>query len=87
MKSSKNTLMAPGMNIGFLSDLKLYCLTREDAKRLKGNDDVPYFQLLEPFRYQSDILDGVIEIPIEPIFITDLGSIPRVVWSWLSPDD
>jgi hypothetical protein len=88
MKTSKHTLIRPGIPNGFLLKLELYCLTREDARTIMGNDDVPYFQLLQSFSYQSEILGGVIVVPSNPKpFITDLGTIPRLVWSWLSPDD
>jgi hypothetical protein len=74
-----------GMGDQFLSELNLWCLSREEAIAATGNADRPYFKLITPFRYESTLLGGIIEIPTD--FLTDLGSIPRAVWWWLSPDD
>lgn len=54
---------------------------RRDRKRQH-----PLFKLITSLQYQSTLLlGGIIEIPKD--FLTDLGSIPRAVWWWLSPDD
>jgi Protein of unknown function (DUF1353) len=73
------------MSDQFLSELNLWCLSREEAIRAMGNADTPYFKPITPLQYQSTLLDGIIEIPKD--FLTDLGSIPRAVCWWLSPDD
>jgi hypothetical protein len=73
------------MSDQFLSELNLWCLSRQEAIRATGNADTPYFELITPLQYQSTLLGGIIEVPKD--FLTDLGSIPRAVWWWLSPDD
>jgi uncharacterized protein DUF1353 len=73
------------MSDQFLSELDLWCLSRQEAIAKMGNADTPYFQLMTPLQYRSTLLGGIIEIPGG--FLTDLGSIPRAVWWWLSPDD
>jgi hypothetical protein len=83
--SSQNYLKLVCVSDQFLSDLKLWCLTREEAIAATGNADTPYFKLTTPLQYRSTLLGGIIEIPTT--FLTDLGSIPRAVWWWLSPDD
>ena len=82
---SQNSLKLACMSDQFLSELKLWCLTREEAIAATGNADTPYFKLTMPLQYRSTLLGGIIEIPTT--FLTDLGSIPRAVWWWLSPDD
>jgi len=84
----RRTLIQKGALTGFQSKLNLYCLTREDAQNTPDGDKVALFQLLTPLFYRSKLLGGVIEVPSAPNpFITDLGSIPRALWSFLSPDD
>ena len=73
------------MSDQFLNELDLWCLSRKEAIATVGNADRPYFQLTKPLQYRSTLLGGIIEIPTT--FPTDLGSIPRAVWWWLSPDD
>jgi len=73
------------MSDQFLSELNLWCLSRQEAIAATGNANCPYFQLITPLQYRSTLLGGIIEIPKD--FLTDLGSIPRAVWWWLSPDD
>jgi len=73
------------MSDQFLSELNLWCLSRQEAIAATGNADSPYFKLITPLQYRSTLLGGIIEIPKD--FLTDLGSIPRAVWWWLSPDD
>ncbi len=50
-----------------------------------GSADTPYFELITPLQYRSTLLGGIIDVPKD--FLTDLGSIPRAIWWWLSPDD
>ena len=73
------------MSDQFLSELNLWCLSRQEAIAATGNAKSPYFNLITPLQYQSTLLDGIIKVPKD--FLTDLGSIPRTVWWWLSPDD
>jgi len=70
------------MSDQFLDELNLWCLSRQEAIAATGNADRPYFKLITPLQYQSTFLGGIIEIPKD-----FLGSIPRAVWWWLSPDD
>jgi hypothetical protein len=91
MDQLKATLIQEGATTGFRSKLNLYCLTREDARHTSYGDKVPVFQLLDPFRYQSKLLGGIIDVPSPKNpnpFYTDLGSIPWWLWSvFMSPDD
>lgn len=44
------------------------------------------FELVEPVRFRSDLLGGIIEVPKG--YISDLASIPQFAWSiFLAPDD
>ncbi len=83
--SGQNRLTLACMSDQFLSELNLWCLSRQEAIAATGNADSPYFKLITPLQYRSTLLGGIIEIPKD--FLTDLGSIPRAVWWWLSPDD
>jgi len=73
------------MSDQFLSELNLWCLSRQEAIAATRNANSPYFNLITPLQYQSTLLGGIIKVPKD--FLTDLGSIPRTVWWWLSPDD
>jgi hypothetical protein len=69
----------------FRTPLELRCLSSKEAEQNVPNPESPYFRVLTPLRYQSNILGGIVEVPVD--FLTDLGSIPRLLWWWLSPDD
>jgi hypothetical protein len=69
----------------FRTPLELRCLSRREAEETVLNPETPYFRILTPFLYDSALLGGTLEVPVH--FLTDLGSIPRVLWWWLSPDD
>ncbi len=73
------------MSDQFLNELNLWCLSRQEAIAATGNANSPYFKLITPLQYRSTLLGGIIEVPKD--FLSDLGSIPRTVWWWLSPDD
>jgi len=83
--SGQNHLTLACMSDQFLGELNLWCLSRQEAIAATGNANSPYFKLITSLQYQSTLLGGIIEIPKD--FLTDLGSIPRAVWWWLSPDD
>lgn len=50
----------------------------------KGSD-VQLYTLTEELTYSSDALKATIVVPRG--FITDFGSIPRIVWSYMDPED
>lgn len=47
--------------------------------------DVARYQLLDRLRLRSDIAGGV--LVVEPLTISDLASIPRILWAWMNPSD
>jgi hypothetical protein len=60
------------MSDQFLSELNLWCLSRQEAIAATGNANCPYFTLITSLQYRSTLLGGIIEIPKN--FLTDLGS-------------
>jgi hypothetical protein len=66
----------------FPDQLRLRALSCDEVKAAKS--DVPLFEFLTSFRMQSNLL-GIITVPVG--YQTDFASIPRAVWSLLSPDD
>jgi hypothetical protein len=68
--------------VQFLGPLDLRAFTPADVRARKS--DVQLYRLLADI---ACVVPGIGTITVPAGFVTDFASIPRIAWTWLSPED